>query len=499
MSDILFRSSVMAAKIEDTEGVLKWPTGGADAVALQDDLDITPAFESLENAEIRASIGRAKAIQGVENPTTSFSHYLKHSGTEGTEPSMGKFFQGLFGAKTVNATEYNTAVGSTVSQLMVADGTNFERGQGLLIKDGVNGYRIRAVEQVSGNALIMSFHVPNAPASGVGLGKAILYKPTNEDHPSLSVFAHIGNGGAIQAMSGAMVVSADISIAAGELINTAFSLEGLESYFNPVEILAGNRWMEWTDDDGAKAIALELKTYKDPYELAAALQSAMNAVTDETITVSYSDSTGKFSFAATGSVFTLRWDSGSNSANSIGETLGFDVADDDTGATSYEADNEQAYDFAYSATFDDSDPNVAKDNEIMVGDSEHLACVGASSVDFTITNTRAVKDSVCARSGRVGGMFTEREVEVSITQRLQKHEVDKWRRFRSNADIRFQYSFGQKEGGNWVAGRCGLLYIPKGTITEFNISEADGLAVLEMTISGYVGADSGGEVYLNFL
>jgi len=80
MASIQTRSSVLALVTESTEGTPVVPTLATQFVALQDDFSMEPSFDTLENAELKASIGTAKPIQGAENPSASLSHYLRASG-----------------------------------------------------------------------------------------------------------------------------------------------------------------------------------------------------------------------------------------------------------------------------------------------------------------------------------------------------------------------------------------------------------------------------------
>jgi len=76
----------------------------------------------------------------------------------------------------------------------------------------------------------------------------------------------------------------------------------------------------------------------DAYTLATAIQNALNSAGTLTYTVSYSDTTNKFTISASGT-FSLLWKTGTNSAQTIGGRIGFDVSADDTGQSSYVADS----------------------------------------------------------------------------------------------------------------------------------------------------------------
>jgi len=70
------RASVLFLKKETTNGTPVDPTAGTDAVELQPDITMSPNFESLANEALRSSIGVSKPVQGLEQPTGSFSHYM---------------------------------------------------------------------------------------------------------------------------------------------------------------------------------------------------------------------------------------------------------------------------------------------------------------------------------------------------------------------------------------------------------------------------------------
>lgn len=505
MTSIVTRSSVLALKKEVTEGTPVLPTSAADYIAQQDDFTMEPSFDVLENAELKSSIGKAKSILGAENPTASISHYLRSSGVAGQKPNFGFLLESCLGSVAAASTEYDTVASSTTSVIKVdaGEGANFQRGQALLIKDPVNGYRIRALDSIATDDLTIGFQVPTAPGTGVNLGKAVLYYPANVDHPTLTLWHYLGNGGAIQMMSGSRVTSVQFTFTAGELINGSYSLEGIAFYFDPINITSTDIYLDFTDDDGTWAAAVTAKVYKSPHELADALAAAMNAANPgETATVTYSNTTGKFTIKTTGTLLSLLWNTGTNAANTIGDKIGFSTAANDTGTgatTGYTSDNAISYASPQTPSFDAADPLAAKDNEVMIGDTTDYLCFGASEVSVQISTPKANKLSVCSQSGISGSIISSREVEISVIALLDKYDADKFRRFTGNVQTKFQYSFGEKSGGNWVAGKCGCVYIPTATITSWNVDDADGLAQLNMTLMAYVDSSGNGEVYINTL
>ena len=412
MANIQYKSSVLAIKVESTEGTPVVPTSGANAVALQEDFSMTPGIETQENNELRASIGKAKSIPGKETPSASLTHYLRHSGVEGQAPNFGPVLKSFFGTEVVAGTEYDTASGSTTTVIAFpsGEGTNFQRGQGLLLKDSANGYRIRAIHSMSSDNATLGFKVPTAPASGVNTGKCVLYKPANTDHPSLTLWHYLGNGGGVQMMAGARAVSLDIEVNAGELINFKSDFEGLSYYYDPIEITSSTKYLDFTDDDGTFAAIIAPGYYKTPKALASAISAAMDAANSgETHTCTYSDTTGRFTIISTGTVLTLKWNTGSNTANTIATKIGFSAAGDSSGTaatTGYTSATAQDYAFSYTASYDNADPLAAKYQEVMIGDQTDYACFGASTVNITGKLTRATLDSICAESGVEASLIT---------------------------------------------------------------------------------------------
>lgn len=501
MTAISTKSSVLAIKPEVTEGTPVGPSSGSDFTAIQDDFTMAPGTETLENAERRASIGAAKPILGAESPTCSFSHYWRASGVAGTAPDFNELLKTFFGSEVVASTEYDTTSGSTTTAIKFpgGEGVNFQRGQFLLIKDPTNGYRVRSIYSMSTDDANLLFSVPNAPASGVNTGKCVLWKPANSGHQTLTLWNYIGNGGAREVVAGARVTGMTISATAGQLINANYTLEGSNYLFNPIEITSSTRYLDWTDDTDTFAVALTAKWYKTPHDVAAALQSAMRAANPlKVATVTYSDTTGKFTIKTTGTLLSLLWNTGTNNANGIGTKLGFLVASDDTGTgatTGYSSDNAQTLAAPYTPSYDSADALAAKNQEVMFGDQDDYACFEASSVTINGTNAIRAIQSICAETGKKGTIISGRTVSVDIVALLDQYDVDKYQKYKEGDQVRFQYTAGKKSGGNWIEGQVIAAAIPTGTITAFSITDDDGLATLNCTIDAYVDESGNGEFY----
>jgi hypothetical protein len=288
---------------------------------------------------------------------------------------------------------------------------------------------------------------------------------------------------------------------AGELNNVNYTLEGIKFYFNPIEITSSTRYLDFTDDGGAKAAVVAVKVYSDPHELADALETAMTSVGDpgQVFSVFYSDTLGKFQIEVDTGTLELNHATGPNTANKIGGKLGYVTSSDDTGSLTYTADNAQNYAFPYTPSYDAADPTVGKYMEAMLGDAVDYVCFEASSVSISGTNERVVLGSLCAESGRSGSLITARTIEITITARLQKYDADVWRRFRESTDTKFQVTAGQKSGGNWVAGKVAYAYSPTCSVTSFSVSDEDGVAVANIGLRCFVNSSGQGEFYIGTL
>lgn len=508
MTAVNASKDIIAFTVESTAGTPVAPASATDGyLAKQPSFQMSPGFESLQNEEVSGgSIAPAKPIPGGEKPTVSDSHYLRASGSQGVAPQYKNIIKGVFGAESVQSTERPTVSSSTVSVIKVNTGigAEFQRGELLLIKDAANGYRIRPVHSVSSDDLTLGFQLPTgaAPGSGVNLGKCALYYPANEGHQTLTGWHYMGNGGARQFIAGILMTEFAAEFNAGQLIKFNYKGEGLGYYFNGIEITSSSKYLDFTDDDGTWAAVIPTGWYKDPTELAAAVQTAMRtANTGKNATSTYSTS-GTFTIKTTGTLLTLKWNTGTNTANSIASKIGFSTAADNSGtaATTGYTGSAQSYGAPHSPTMDSNvDPLVAKYNEVLVGDSTDYTSFSASKVGVSVTNTRDPLPDVTAQSGVSGALITERKTVVKITSLLAQHDADKFSRYRTGQDTRFFYAFGTKTGGNWNQGYCGGIYLPTSTVSNFSLTPAGKLWALDMELTAYRDSSGNGEVYLGFV
>jgi hypothetical protein len=495
------RKTVLALVEETTEGVPVKPTLVSQYTPLQDGFSMTPSFNVLQNTELKSSIGKGKNELGSEAPEGSVGHYIKASGVEGTDVDYKVLLKSAFGARNTYGVEYDTIAASTTLLLKVdvGEGVNFPRGRAVLIKDPVNGYQIRNSLSVAGDDITVAQKLKGAPALGVQLGKCVSYVVADEGHPTMTVWQYLGNGGAIEMMAGARVTEMSISATAGEYINGQFSFGGVSYFFNPIQVTATDVKLDFLDNATTRVATIAAGIYKDPHQLADAIATAMNSLgSGNTFTCVYDNSAGKFTITSSGATLTLKWNTGANTANTIGDVLGFSVAADDSGSQTYTSDNAQDWAAPQVPDFDDSSANVAKSNEVMLGGVNDITCFKAQTFSLSLSNTKTDIPDLCEDSGKSGSLITERSVTAQVTYLLTKNDAEKFRAFREGSKVQLTYNFGQKLGGQWAPGKCVNIFCPTMTITSLEIQDSDGLCVVNASLQGYV-EDGLPELYLNFV
>lgn len=502
----LQRASAFALVPEVTVGEIVSPTLGSQFVPLREGFAQSSTLEEITNDELVNDIGASKSLTGLESPEGSHPAYLKHSEVEGQAPEVAILYKSAFGDQVDNATEYNTVAGSTagtsaaraVVNVDAGEGAQFNIGQALLIKDGTNGYAVRNVHSIATDALSLNFNLDNAPGVGVNLGKANLFRPVATGHPSFSAWLYGANGGYKQAIAGCRTSEITMTLPAGAQAELAFSYQGIETYFNPVEVTASTSYIDFEDDGGVKSVQLDVGIFKTPIAFAAHAQSKLAATSVDVITVVYNNQTGKYLFTSDGTTFELQWNTGANTANSAATLFGDTTAADRTGATTYTSTNEIDLSTPVSPTFDEATNIVVKGAQFFIGDFYENICREASEVSITIGTPQEAVLSICSDTGVSERLINAREVTVNATMVLQRYESSLFDKFVNNKDAVIMINAGGKDsGGNWEPGKVVNIYIPQSTITQH---ETGGDTIVEVTLSakGYISSNRK-DVYLNFV
>ena len=134
---VLTKSNIFGVIREDTEGVLKDLTAGSQFLKMREGFSFSGSVETIATDElVGGDIGASKSFISKEAPSGSVPLYLKHSGVEAQLPEYLELVTACMGEDAIiNATEYTSLAGTTVSKIVVSDGTQFAIGQALLIKD----------------------------------------------------------------------------------------------------------------------------------------------------------------------------------------------------------------------------------------------------------------------------------------------------------------------------------------------------------------------------
>jgi hypothetical protein len=498
MSVGLNRASVLAVAEEGTAGEYEAPYTGSQFVPLRPGSTLSFTSESLDSDELLNDIGSAKSFTGKTGAEGSHSAYLRHSGTEGQKPELHPFYVSMFG-DYVQGGNYVTVSGSDFNTIKVADGTDFNVGQALLIKDGVNGYSIRNIKEIDGNDLILNFTLNNAPASGVATGRAILYYPYVSDTITYSVTKYLGNGHAVEATAGNATTEIALTADANGFGEVEFSFAGTKYFFNPIKIDSTNKYIDFADDAGTHAAAVGEKYYKNPIELAEALQSAMKAVSPtQDYSVKWNNQNGSFTIKSISSaVFSILWISGANAANNIGPAIGRIMAIDDTGFLEYSSNQGFTYSTPIVPEYDSADAIIIKGAELFIGNQENNLCVCAQTISMTISKEISDVDCICEETGVKEKIATARTVEMSVTAVLNKHDAMLLDALIQNKSISAMLNAGPKVGGNWSAGKCFNTFLANCTVSSYKTT-GDSFIQAEITLKGFVTATEK-DVYINFV
>lgn len=483
---------------EVTQGTPVNVAAATDFTAIQEDFSMAPGYETADNAELKNSIMPGQAIVLGEAPTGSISHYLRPSGIIAQAPDFGLLLEAGLGKVKIISAEQTVLVGSTVSDLLVTDASEYEKGDLVIVKS-TTGYELRPIESVSGNTITLAFNLDQVPSTGAGLGRAVTYQLENDSDLIPTLTTHYFLPGVYQMMAGCRVTTVDATFTAKDLINCNFSFEGTSFFYNPLTVDATNQSLDVFVGATEYNLTISNKVYKTPITLAEQLESALNAAgTGITFIVSYSKD-GKFTISADGA-FDLLWLSGVNNATSIGGLLGFDTAADDTALQSYTGDNTISLDSGFVPQFDALGPLVGKGNVTFIGSEKtDNICIDADEVTYSINNTKSDLNSLCAESGVAGSLLTERTNEISVVAYLQKYEADKFQALNNGDVVKFFHAAGNKLGGNFKEAECVGLYTSHAVINNLELSQTDGVSKVTYTLSAFAPEDSTQPSFISFV
>jgi hypothetical protein len=473
------------------------PSTGTDFIALEEGFTpLSPEAEEITNPNLTGSTGVAKTIRGLESAPTSFDHLLHGSGVEGQAPSWAtKLMKNFFGAESVRGTERDTIGGSTKTAVNVdtAEGSEFSRGDAILVKHSGLPWEIRNVLSVAGDVLTIPQELVNAPALGVNLGLNVLYAPEDDNNVFHSVWQYLGNvvGGKVLLGIGERVTSFTISGTAGDLLNVAYEMNGIQVKTDPIDTTTNNK-IDFNEGGPEINTEVTAQIWSDPIQLADAIAVALNAAGAANFTCTYDDTTGQFTVTSDGVTFQLLLSTGTNGSGgtdtNVFQQMGFDDSADKTGALTYTSDNPVTKKSSITPVFDNADALVLRNMEVMLSDeSGEIACVEAESIEVTGENTVGDKLSLCAPTGKRGTLVTQREFGVTIVGDIEDHAVKRFKNFRENDELVMTMNLGEKDAsGNWLPGRVINIHSPTMKIDSLEVQDSDGKIQLSIELSAFV-------------
>jgi len=194
----------------------------------------------------------------------------------------------------------------------------------------------------------------------------------------------------------------------------------------------------------------------------------------------------------------LLWNSGTNTANTVAETIGFDSAADDTAALTYTSGTAQTHGADVTPAYDDADPQIVRDNMLLLGDQDDYICFGGSNLVVSVSTPKTDVPNFCVTSGVDESLILSREVTVSGTLKFAKHDVSRVYKLLNNQSLQLAFTMGQKLAGDWIPGTVANVYLPEVSISTDQIVDSDGYIVEEFEGTATVSSDMQ-DIYINML
>ena len=515
------RRSTAAAVLKAFEGVLRKPTNGSQFLAIQPDFSLAPNFTTTENVELKDDIMSGKNIVTGEAPTGTFSHYLTGSGTAGTPPEYGSIVQASFGGFRSLSTEQTLAAGSTTSVLKftnAAGAASFKKGDACLVKDSTNGWSVRPVESVSGTDVTLGFNLTSAPATGTKIGQFVTYFPMSDNIPVFDIWHYIGGGeSGVENIKDCRVTSMSLTANAKDLINCTFSFEGTQYRFNKdftqnFRLFAYNNKLTVVNTQGGTRTSTEVELTAQSYAtgalLATEIQTKVSAITGlNSFRATFSNN--RFSFTSTAAyLFDFQAaNSVPEGAQTLADVLGFESTDvsstaPSTGTKASTKDAAQYRDYGSGLTesYDDTDPVIARGQQIFIGDAADNICIDSSSVSVSVSTPKALITSICEESGNYRSLISGRSATVTVSAHLQDDDQRFFDKFQQGDTTQFALVAGKKTGtGQWKPGETWVVYGSPASITSWSVTSSNDVYMLDLELTCYSPGDGTGSIFLSYV
>lgn len=491
----LQRASAFAVVEELVNGDLLLPTSGTEFVPLRPGFTMSPSLEDLTSDEMVNDIGKTKSSIGIETVEGTHPAYFKSKGSSGF-PNWEIILRSALGTKNQRTSTDLVVAGSTVTAVKVADASLYQVGQAVMINGEIRN--IIALNTTT-DVLTMNFAF-TAVSTGDVIQKCYCVAPASSGHPSYSSTIYRASGTAIEAAAGCLTKQVTMTMEAGKQAEISFNFEGVKYYYNPITISASNKYLDIEDfNTDVVAAVLTEKIYRSPDELATEIAYQASLVTGEVISCSFSSSTGKFTIADAAGTFKLKWSTGANTANSVGTTIGFVVASDDTGAATYTSDNALAYSVPATPSYDSVDNITIKGAELFLGSSSDNFCRKTDKVTITLDTPVTNAASICSETGVLEKLILSRDVKLSCSVLLEKHEVALFTKFINSSTTQAMVNFGPLTNSLFTVGKSINVCLGNFVLKSYKIS-GDEILRIDLEGMGFVSSSSSlKDIYINFV
>jgi hypothetical protein len=135
---------------------------------------------------------------------------------------------------------------------------------------------------------------------------------------------------------------------------------------------------------------------------------------------------------------------------------------------------------------------------LQLGTFSDYICVGGQSLTVSISTPKTDVPNWCAATGIDESVILSREVTISATLKLIKHDVQQFYNLLNNVSTQLAFVHGKKVAGNWVPGTIASVFCPTVSITANTVADQDGYMVVQMEATAFVGEDME-DIYINFL
>ena len=515
------RRSTAAAVLKAFEGALQKPTSGTQFLAIQPDFSLAPNFTTTENVELKDDIMSGKNIVTGEAPTGTFSHYLTGSGTAGTPPEYGSIVQASFGGFRSLTTEQTLTAGSTTSLLKftsAAVAANFKKGDACLVKDTTNGWSVRPVESVSGTDVKLGFNLDNAPATGTKIGQFVTYFPLSDNIPVFDMWHYIGAGeSGVENIANCRVTGMSLTANAKDLINCTYSFEGTQYRFNKdfteqFRLFAYNNKFNVVNTQGGTRTSTEVELTAQSYAtgalLATEIQTKVSAITGlNSFRATFSNN--RFSFTSTAAYLLDFSGAGAvpEGAATLADVLGFESEDvsgtapsTGTKASTKNAQLYRDYGSGLTESYDDTDPIIARGQQIFIGDASNNICIDSSSVSINVNTPKALITSICQESGNYRSLISARSATVTVSAHLQDDDQRFFDTFQQGDTTQFCLVAGKKTvAGQWKPGETFVVYGSPASITSWAVTGSNDVYMLDLELTCYSPGDGAGSIFLSYV